>query len=72
MGSMGELASSRMSVSCTALLLPIELPQVSNIVEGPAEERVMTTGLHIVRDISCIKCGITLGWKYVSRLQMLA
>jgi hypothetical protein len=24
----------------------------------------MTTGMHIVRDISCIKCGVVLGWKY--------
>lgn len=26
----------------------------------------MTTGHHIVRDIYCVKCGTTLGWKYVS------
>ena len=25
----------------------------------------MTTGNHTVRDIYCIKCGTTLGWKYV-------
>ncbi|KAG8954467.1 hypothetical protein FRC04_011794 [Tulasnella sp. 424] len=24
----------------------------------------MTTGLHTVRDIQCVKCGIILGWKY--------
>jgi len=24
----------------------------------------MTTGNHTVRDIYCIKCGVTLGWKY--------
>ena len=39
---------------------------VSNIVEGPAEDRTMTTGLHTVRDISCGKCEAVLGWKYVS------
>ena len=25
----------------------------------------MTTGAHTVRDIYCVKCGTTLGWKYV-------
>ena len=25
----------------------------------------MTTGNHTVRDIYCVKCGETLGWKYV-------
>ena len=28
----------------------------------------MTTGLHRVRDISCGKCGQTMGWKYVRSL----
>jgi len=37
---------------------------VVNTTEGPSEERTMTTGLHIVRDIYCSKCGQTLGWKY--------
>lgn len=27
----------------------------------------MTTGNHTVRDIYCVKCGETLGWKYVCR-----
>lgn len=39
-----------------------------NVVEGEPSERQMTTGSHIVRDIYCIKCGTTLGWKYVSFL----
>ena len=29
----------------------------------------MTTGNHTVRDIYCVKCGTTLGWKYVSAPQ---
>ena len=37
-----------------------------NIVEGKPCDRQMTTGNHTVRDIYCIKCGVTLGWKYVS------
>jgi hypothetical protein len=27
-------------------------------------ERNMTTGRHIVRDITCRQCGDTVGWKY--------
>jgi hypothetical protein len=37
-----------------------------NVVEGEPIDRQMTTGNHTVRDISCCKCGTTLGWKYVS------
>jgi len=37
---------------------------VVNITEGEPEERNMTTGAHIVRDIACLKCETTLGWKY--------
>uniref|UniRef100_A0A1I7ZMJ0 Protein yippee-like n=1 Tax=Steinernema glaseri TaxID=37863 RepID=A0A1I7ZMJ0_9BILA len=37
---------------------------VVNIVCGPAEERMLLTGLHAVADIKCECCGITLGWKY--------
>lgn len=37
---------------------------VFNVAEGEAEDRQMTTGLHRVRDISCGKCGQTMGWKY--------
>lgn len=32
---------------------------------GPAEERVLLTGLHAVADIYCENCKTTLGWKYV-------
>ena len=35
-----------------------------NIVEGPPDERQMTTGRHIVRDISCVSCKEVVGWKY--------
>ncbi|CAD6576984.1 MAG: hypothetical protein CYPHOPRED_000141 [Cyphobasidiales sp. Tagirdzhanova-0007] len=37
---------------------------VFNIIEGEAEDRQMTTGLHRVRDIRCAKCGQVMGWKY--------
>lgn len=36
-----------------------------NIGCGPAEERVLLTGLHAVADIYCECCKTTLGWKYV-------
>jgi len=39
-----------------------------NIGCGPAEERVLLTGLHAVADIFCECCKTTLGWKYVSML----
>ncbi|KAG5437128.1 hypothetical protein PCANB_001104 [Pneumocystis canis] len=29
-----------------------------------SEDRTMTTGRHIVRDISCKQCGSVVGWKY--------
>jgi hypothetical protein len=35
-----------------------------NVVEGKPCDRQMTTGNHTVRDIYCVKCGVTLGWKY--------
>lgn len=33
---------------------------------GPAEQRLLLTGLHSVADIFCESCKTTLGWKYVS------
>lgn len=46
-------------------LLPISCFSV-NVGCGPAEERVLLTGLHAVADIYCEICKTTLGWKYVS------
>ncbi|XP_050299021.1 protein yippee-like isoform X1 [Anthonomus grandis grandis] len=37
---------------------------VVNVACGPAEERVLLTGLHAVADIFCECCKTTLGWKY--------
>ncbi|KAI1772448.1 hypothetical protein Hte_002824 [Hypoxylon texense] len=37
---------------------------VVNIDAGEASERSMTTGRHIVRDITCKQCKETVGWKY--------
>ncbi|KAI8436556.1 hypothetical protein MSG28_010083 [Choristoneura fumiferana] len=37
---------------------------VVNVGCGPAEERVLLTGLHAVADIYCDCCKTMLGWKY--------
>ncbi|KAA8624868.1 Yippee zinc-binding protein [Pyrenophora tritici-repentis] len=37
---------------------------VVNITESDPNERNMTTGRHIVRDIHCRQCKETVGWKY--------
>ncbi|CAO3623272.1 unnamed protein product [Cunninghamella blakesleeana] len=38
---------------------------VVNVTPGEEEERPMTTGVHIVKDISCCQCDTVLGWTYV-------
>ena len=40
---------------------------VVNVSGGEREERLMTTGMHIVRDIHCTGCMQVVGWKYVSQ-----
>ncbi|XP_048805717.1 protein yippee-like 4 isoform X1 [Lagopus muta] len=35
-----------------------------NVGCGPAEQRLLLTGLHSVADIFCENCKTTLGWKY--------
>jgi hypothetical protein len=50
-------------------VIPVLTPFSVNIKMGPPGDRSMTTGLHTVRDIYCIRCGETLGWKYVSSPQ---
>ncbi|XP_041087875.1 uncharacterized protein LOC121302120 [Polyodon spathula] len=43
---------------------------VVNVGCGPAEERVLLTGLHAVADIYCVNCKTTLGWKYEHAFEM--
>ncbi|XP_058719218.1 protein yippee-like 4 isoform X3 [Poecile atricapillus] len=43
---------------------------VVNVGCGPAEQRLLLTGLHSVADIFCQSCKTTLGWKYVSAPQL--
>ena len=53
------------SFSPKCILLPMTYLNGSvNILEGPPDERTMTTGKHIVRDISCVSCKEIVGWKY--------
>lgn len=42
-----------------------------NISFGKAEDRDMTTGLHRVRDISCVQCSKMLGWTYVGSNKLM-
>eukprot|EP00026_Physarum_polycephalum_P019387 Phypoly_transcript_21377.p1 GENE.Phypoly_transcript_21377~~Phypoly_transcript_21377.p1 ORF type:complete len:114 (+),score=10.77 Phypoly_transcript_21377:169-510(+) len=35
-----------------------------NVLVGPSEDRLLTTGLHTVADIYCKDCEQVLGWKY--------
>ncbi|XP_058645804.1 protein yippee-like 1 isoform X1 [Onychostoma macrolepis] len=44
---------------------------VVNVGCGPAEERVLLTGLHAVADIYCENCKTTLGWKYSHNNKMV-
>ncbi|CAG8680384.1 28568_t:CDS:10 [Dentiscutata erythropus] len=39
---------------------------VENVCLGQKEDRTLITGVHTVKDISCIGCNTVIGWKYVS------
>ncbi|KAJ1942614.1 hypothetical protein EC988_006440, partial [Linderina pennispora] len=36
-----------------------------NVVAGDEDERKMTTGVHVVQDITCMECEQYVGWTYV-------
>lgn len=38
--------------------------RVVNLVQSEVHDRHMLTGRHFVRDVSCKKCGVKLGWMY--------
>lgn len=40
------------------------IESVINCTQGPREERILMTGLHVVCDVSCVYCQTVLGWKY--------
>ncbi|KAJ6652630.1 hypothetical protein lerEdw1_011282 [Lerista edwardsae] len=56
------------SVPSPDLHHPTQLSQEDSRVNvgcGPAEQRLLLTGLHSVADIFCESCKTTLGWKYI-------
>ncbi|KAL2016438.1 hypothetical protein VTK56DRAFT_3525 [Thermocarpiscus australiensis] len=40
--------------------------ELVNVRIGRPEERQLVTGSHVTADISCVGCGMVVGWKYVS------
>ena len=42
---------------------------VVNVSEGPRDERVLITGLHLCADVSCIACASVLGWRYIQAFE---
>ncbi|KAJ2314154.1 hypothetical protein IWW54_001081 [Coemansia sp. RSA 2705] len=38
---------------------------IVNVRAGDENKRQMTTGVHIVRDIACMRCNKYVGWTYV-------
>ncbi|RIB03531.1 yippee zinc-binding/DNA-binding /Mis18, centromere assembly-domain-containing protein [Gigaspora rosea] len=42
---------------------------VENVCLGQKEDRTLITGVHTVKDISCIGCNTVIGWKYVHAFQ---
>ena len=38
--------------------------RVVNIRESEKESREMLSGIHVVRDVFCKRCGLKLGWMY--------
>ncbi|KAJ2000540.1 hypothetical protein GGI04_004110 [Coemansia thaxteri] len=40
--------------------------EVANVRAGEADKRNMITGMHIVRDITCMECNNYVGWTYVT------
>lgn len=64
-----QLCVSSFSPQSIRFLGPFNVSETSvNVVEGITEDRAMTTGLHTVKDISCVKCNTVLGWTYVGFL----
>lgn len=58
-------AAAAAALDCSSPPLGLRHLRSVNVIEGEPNDRQMTTGNHTVRDIYCVKCGQTLGWKYV-------
>ncbi|RHZ70493.1 hypothetical protein Glove_271g74 [Diversispora epigaea] len=42
---------------------------IENVILGKNEDRTLITGVHTVKDISCVSCRSVIGWKYVYAYQ---
>ncbi|KAJ2376059.1 hypothetical protein IW150_002197 [Coemansia sp. RSA 2607] len=42
---------------------------IVNVRTGEEEKRNMTTGVHIVQDITCMECNTYVGWTYVKAFE---
>ena len=42
---------------------------VVNYVPGPAENRLLITGLHTIADVYCGKCQHNIGWMYLEAFE---
>ena len=56
-----ELVSTQFTGTTGAAFL---FRKVVNLVHSEVHDRLMITGQHYVRDVSCKKCGRKLGWMY--------
>ena len=56
-----ELMSTRFTGATGKAFL---FKKVVNLVYSEVEDRVMMTGRHMVRDVSCKNCAARLGWMY--------
>jgi len=57
----GELISSRFTGATGRAYL---FGKVVNLNYSETQDRMMLTGRHIVRDVTCKKCDAKLGWMY--------
>jgi hypothetical protein len=55
-----------LSINDNSLFNLYSTPNSVNVKLGEPQARTMTTGLHLVRDVCCVKCDQVVGWKYVS------
>ncbi|KAJ2777016.1 hypothetical protein GGI15_004651 [Coemansia interrupta] len=42
---------------------------IVNVRAGEEEKRAMTTGVHIVQDITCMECNTYVGWTYIKAFE---
>lgn len=52
----------RLHIPCTLRLSDHRV----NVDVGPAQEKMLITGLHSICDVHCTTCRAYLGWRYVS------